>query len=384
MKKKLILFFVLTLFFVLAITPTAADALVSFKGHEEEIEFYPGSIYSDSDLFGEFKNVMPGDTLSQRISVKHVGESLSKARIYMRALGAEEGSEEFLSKLRLTVISDNKTLFDARADETDGLQNWTHIGTLSKGEWVDLDVTLFVPTDLDNSFENKIGYLDWEFMVEEIPTGTIPLNPSRPDYVSYRVEANYYTDDTLDNPLPLTLYANRFAKKLPQVEEIVLRYSEAHRQYGEHVYNYTGTEFDSKTNTFTIRYDRTETPPPPQPVYLRYTVMADYYTNGTRDASITLFVSGDVEALPDIREVEKAYRGETHYGGCEYEYTEIKLDESTSTYTLSFHRTYTPQPPTPDTGDNSILSLWLALLVGALVMMLIFIVLIKKKKDENK
>ena len=32
-----------------------------------------------------------------------------------------------------------------------------------------MDVTLNVPVELDNEYQNKIGYLDWEFRIEEYP-----------------------------------------------------------------------------------------------------------------------------------------------------------------------------------------------------------------------
>ena len=50
------------------------------------------------------------------------------------------------------------------------------MGTLYSGGEVNLDVTLTVPTELSNEFKNQIGYLDWEFMVEEFP-----VDPDDPD-----------------------------------------------------------------------------------------------------------------------------------------------------------------------------------------------------------
>ena len=43
------------------------------------------------------------------------------------------------------------------------------LGTLYSGGEVNLDVTLNVPAALDNAYQNNIGYLDWEFMIEEFP-----------------------------------------------------------------------------------------------------------------------------------------------------------------------------------------------------------------------
>jgi LPXTG-motif cell wall-anchored protein len=116
---------------------------------------------------------MPGDTLTQKITVKNDASNKVKVKIYMRSLGAHEDSVEFLSQLGLKVqkSSENEMayMFDAAADETAQLTDWVCLGTLYSGGEVNLDVTLSVPVELDNMFQNLIGYLDWEFMIEEFP-----------------------------------------------------------------------------------------------------------------------------------------------------------------------------------------------------------------------
>ena len=135
--------------------------------------FEPGSEHSLTDLFPNFKGVMPGDTLTQKITVKNDADNKVKVKIYIRSLGAHEDSVEFLSRLGLKVSKseENKMayMFDAAANETAQLTDWVCLGTLYSGGEVNLDVTLNVPTSLDNEFQNKIGYLDWEFMIEEFP-----------------------------------------------------------------------------------------------------------------------------------------------------------------------------------------------------------------------
>ena len=91
----------------------------------------------------------------------------------MRSLGADEESVDFLSQLHLTVAKSTENemayMFDASADVTDGLTDWVCLGTLYSGGVVNLDVQLEVPVELDNEYMDLVGYLDWQFMVEELP-----------------------------------------------------------------------------------------------------------------------------------------------------------------------------------------------------------------------
>ena len=182
MKKIIALLFTVVLLLSSTVTVFAADGKVTYSGNAGSFVFEPGSDHSLTDLFPNFKGVMPGDTLTQKITVKNDADNKVKVKIYIRSLGAHEDSVEFLSQLGLKVSksSDNKMayMFDAAANETAQLTDWVCLGTLYSGGEVNLDVTLNVPVELDNMFQNKIGYLDWEFMIEEFPVE--PDDPKPP------------------------------------------------------------------------------------------------------------------------------------------------------------------------------------------------------------
>lgn len=163
----------------------AASGNVTYGGRSKKFIFEPGSRYSPTDLFPNFKDVMPGDSISQRIYVENKAANKVKIRIYMRAKGAHEDSEEFLSQMNLRVEKKKDTiLFDAPADQRAQLTKWTYLGTLYSGGETELKVILDVPVEMDNRFQNAVGYLDWEFMVEEYPVeSTDPQVPQTGDII---------------------------------------------------------------------------------------------------------------------------------------------------------------------------------------------------------
>ena len=179
MKKILVCLLSVLLICSMAASALAAQGNVIYSGDSGNFIFQPGSEYSPTDLFPDFKNVMPGDTLSQKITVRNDASNQVKVKIYMRALGAYEDSEAFLSQLKLRVSQDTEyVLFDAAAHEPAQLSEWICLGTLYSGGQTELNVHLEVPVTLDNQFKNQIGYLDWEFMVEEYPVE--PTDPPVP------------------------------------------------------------------------------------------------------------------------------------------------------------------------------------------------------------
>lgn len=182
MKKFVTVFIAFLIALSSALPVYAADGKVTYSGNAGSFVFEPGSEHSLTDLFPDFKDVMPGDTLTQKITVNNKADKKVKVDIYLRTLGAHEESAEFLSKLGLKVqkSGDNQMayMFDAKANETAQLTDWVCLGTLYSGGQVNLDVTLTVPVELDNAFQNQIGYLDWEFRVEEFPVE--PKDPKPP------------------------------------------------------------------------------------------------------------------------------------------------------------------------------------------------------------
>lgn len=192
-KLKRIAVWMLTVFALLsAILPAAAaKGNVTYSGDAGGFIFQPGSDRSVTDLFPDFKDVMPGDTLTQPITVRNDASNHVHVKVYLRALGAQQdgASGAFLSQLTLKVRAGESLLFDAPADQTAQLNDWVLLGRLQSGGSVELDVELNVPATMDNRFMDAVGYLDWQFMVEEFPVDDPdqpfdpdqPGDPSKPD-----------------------------------------------------------------------------------------------------------------------------------------------------------------------------------------------------------
>lgn len=179
MKRFASLLFALILVFSLGITAYAAGS-VSYDANANKFILAPGTSHSPTSLFANFQNVMPGDTLTEQIQIKNATSNNVKIKVYIRSQGAQNNTDDFLSQLTLTVKQkDDSILFAAPADETAQLADWVYLGTVYSGGNITLDVTLEVPKTLGNDYQNTVGYIDWEFKVEELPVESSDPTPPK-------------------------------------------------------------------------------------------------------------------------------------------------------------------------------------------------------------
>ena len=217
------LLLVLAMLLSLSATAFAADSSITFKGYQEGFDFQPGSEYTATDLFDSFKDVMPGDKLTETIQIKNEAGDCDYIKLYLRAVVHDENGnpltyseafehtdgkdqanvagqrdetvatmQDFLSQLTMRIYNGTELIYNASPDEAGALANNVLLGTLSKGESLNLNVELDVPIELGNEYANRVGEVDWVFLAECFEYEKLTVHkvwddngyPGRPDSVT--------------------------------------------------------------------------------------------------------------------------------------------------------------------------------------------------------
>lgn len=201
----------------LASTAYAADASVTFTGRSGGFEFSPGSEYTDTDLFPDLKNAMPGDSLTQTVTVTNTDTEFDYIKVYLRAQAHDETDNplsenvaaagetvasmtDFLAQLAMRVYNGTTLIYEGSPDELDGLQSNVLLGTLDSGESVTLKVELDVPISLGNEYANRVGEVDWVFTVEAFEKPTPP-----PEEYTHLTVRKLWDDNGVGRPDSVTV-----------------------------------------------------------------------------------------------------------------------------------------------------------------------------------
>ena len=156
---------------------------------------------SATDLFANFSNCMPGDSLTQTICVKaDSANGVQGAKVYLRAeidgdASAKEGAaikySDVLSHIHMTVSQDGKVLatnknanlFD-QLDAADGLKSEVLVAEVfPKKDPVKLDVTVEIDPAMGNAFQEAAAHIKFVFSAVDNDLPRPPLE--RADHFSY-------------------------------------------------------------------------------------------------------------------------------------------------------------------------------------------------------
>lgn len=191
----------------------AAGGRVAFRGAEEKFSFAPGSGYTVTDLFPGFKDVMPGDVLTQTLAVRNQSRQRGVVKLYLRAVphgsgnslsysGSFEDSDgkdqsgiphqrdetvnsmsDFLSQLTLRVFHGTKLVSENALSDSGSMMDGVYLGTLERYEGLDLILELEVPAELDNRYARRVGETDWIFTAEVFENAKEPDVPKTGDMI---------------------------------------------------------------------------------------------------------------------------------------------------------------------------------------------------------
>ena len=199
MKKVFSLLLAVAILFTMALPASAASLTFNKK---DSFTVKPG-ISNAYDLFdAQFKNVMPGDKIVGYITGKGNFANFHEdtLKVWMKAIphnadgnkpvtagtGDAATMNQFLHQLDLRVYNENesktKPIFNAKANELDGLQENVYLGSFRKNGKIILRVELDVPITLGNEFARRTGEVDWVFTVEAYDDPEYDI-PKTGDYV---------------------------------------------------------------------------------------------------------------------------------------------------------------------------------------------------------
>ena len=202
MKKLLSLVMIAAALAALTVPALAADAVVRREGTSGLVIETVGSGYTDTDLFGSLKNVMPGDERTETITIKNSVNGFDYVKLYIRAVPHDEQGNlltydeafenedgkdkqniegmrdetvatmaDFLAQLSMDVYLVNadgtkQSIFSASPDKSAQLTDSVLLGTFAKGKSAKLEAVLHVPAELGNEYAYRVGEVDWLFTVE--------------------------------------------------------------------------------------------------------------------------------------------------------------------------------------------------------------------------
>lgn len=221
----------------ISVFATNTTSSVQYKGGAEEFVFAPGSEYSGTDLFTEFKHLIPGDTKTQKILIVNKDKNSDYVKLYLQRIPHSllnvpvhpteielsdmqayvEHMEEVLSKFEARILLDNNLIFSGNLDEF-ASEN-VYLGKFYYGDSSILTVELSVPIELD-TYEDDITEIDWMFTAEVFESSG-GYDPDDEDDESYRLTVRKFWYDSDSKKRPESIKVN-LIRKNKVVDTVIL------------------------------------------------------------------------------------------------------------------------------------------------------------------
>lgn len=119
------------------------------------------------NLFDNFTNVMPGDTLTQEVVVQSASGNSGQFRIYLYAVQGEETSAGFLNGLTLKVTDAGRELNVMKNGGENTGTLGVLLGTFNPGDKKTLTVSLSLPIEAGDDFQGAKSFVNWHFYAEQ-------------------------------------------------------------------------------------------------------------------------------------------------------------------------------------------------------------------------
>lgn len=221
--KKFFLFLPLVLLCLIS-SVWAENRTVTYNGRADLFDFGGGTVYTKTDLFSVFENVMPGDTLLQTVTIENHAKDSDYIKIYLKIKphgidnapqigGNVESMTDFLSKLAMKIYNGENVIYEASADKAATLSDSVLLGKLNKNQTVVLTVELSVPIELGNEYAERVGETDWVLVVEAFDNPITP--PSKSGNLTVR---KLWNDDGKNRPESVTVHLMKNGKIHKTVE----------------------------------------------------------------------------------------------------------------------------------------------------------------------
>lgn len=144
---------------------------VTYVNRAEQFVFVP----EDTNLFENFKGIMPGDERNQEIQVRN--NSTGVVNIYLKINPINAKSKDFLEQLNLKINNQETVIFNDQFASQGSFSDYKLLTKLEPKAKMSLDLLLEVPISLSKEFMHQEAEIEWLFKVEEVETKQ-PTDPN--------------------------------------------------------------------------------------------------------------------------------------------------------------------------------------------------------------